>query len=167
MIKLTIFLIIGGDAPGADAWCGAFGTREARDAEFTNIITTQLQHFGRKLEEFESEADACDWLDLLGDVDRPTTEEQTIELPFSPDHNPIKLGVLIEACQEASAMAPKPEVPMLEDMDEDLDPNQVESLCYDAGLYHAAQVVRDGLRAVGVEPVEGTTEWYHEDEEAA
>jgi hypothetical protein len=75
---------------------------------------------------------------------------------------PPELERLIKACQEVSRMAPKPEVPELEDMP-DLDPDQYESLAYDAGLYHAAEKVRAALREIGVKPEEGTTEWYHEE----
>jgi hypothetical protein len=73
-----------------------------------------------------------------------------------------KLYRLIAACQEVSEMAPKPEVPEIEDM-KDLDPSQAEGLAYDAGLYHAAEKVRLSLRSIGIEPAEGTTEWYHEE----
>ena len=72
-----------------------------------------------------------------------------------------QVEILIAALQSISRMAPRPDVPDLEDMD-DLDPDQIEGLSYDLGLYEAAEIGRTALTEVGVEPEPGTTQWYQE-----
>ena len=71
-----------------------------------------------------------------------------------------QVEILIAALQSISRMAPKPNVPDLEDMDT-LDPDQAEALSYDLGLHVAAEVGRTALLEVGITPEPGSTEWYH------
>ena len=71
-----------------------------------------------------------------------------------------QVEILIAALQNISRMAPKPNVPDVEDMD-NLDPDQAEALSYDLGLHVAAEVSRAALVEVGITPEPGSTEWYH------
>lgn len=164
-VKLTVYVIVG-DSASVGGWTETFGTERQRDERFTEIIEDLLAQEGRNLTDFEGEDEACQWLDDLEGVDRPTTEEHVLEFPEIAGAD-VKLWQLIAACQKISSMAPKPEVPELDDPR--VDGEQLESVAYDAGLYHAAEIVRAALRDIGVEPNEGTTDWYHEepDEEAA
>ena len=72
-----------------------------------------------------------------------------------------QVEILIAALQSISRMAPKPNVPDLDDMD-NLDPDQAEALSYDLGLHVAAEVGRTALLEVGITPEPGSTEWYHD-----
>ncbi len=80
-----------------------------------------------------------------------------------------KLYTLVAACQRVSEIAPKPDCPMVEDMPANRQPDTyegLEALAYDNGLFHAAEIARNALRSIGIEPAQGTTEWYHEEKAA-
>lgn len=76
-----------------------------------------------------------------------------------------KLAKLIEACQQISRFSPKSEPPEPTERDRD-DVEPAEKLQRDHGAFCMAEIARAALREIGVEPVEGTTEWYHEEEPA-
>lgn len=158
-MKLTIYSLTW-DARNACSQIGTmlFATKAARDAKLLEWARSWNIEI-KDVDDFHSDR-VTDAL-AARDVDY-NLDDHEIELP---DNDAAKLAVLIAACQAVSRWAPKPEVPMIENLTPEQAPDTqegLEALAYDAGLYHAAEHIRMGLRDIGVEPEDGTTEWYHQ-----
>lgn len=70
-----------------------------------------------------------------------------------------KLRVLIEACQTVSRMAPNVSPPWPHDLPLRRTAQDAYHLGVFSGLFEAAAQIRPALRAIGIEPVEGTMDW--------
>lgn len=169
-VKMTVYVIVG-DSTSVGGWCETFATKKERDEAYTSHIEDLLAQEGRNLTDFESEDEACMWLDDETEHERPTTEEHVLEFPDIAGAD-VKLWQLITACQMVSQMAPAVEPPMPMDLPYAEQPDSqvgVEDLAHAVGFYHAAELVRSALRGIGIEPASGTTLWEvrEQDDEAA